>query len=1173
MCAVFIPFFKKAGDLLAYDGSIKIDTKIDVSGFSAGINKMKSIAGKGVTVLKTAFATVTTGIAAGATAAATVGSSFEAAMSKVSAISGSTGKDLQDLSDKAKEMGAKTKFSASESAEALQYMAMAGWDTESMLSGIDGIMNLAAADGLDLATTSDIVTDALTAFGLKASDSSHFADVLAKASSSANTNVSMLGESFKYVAPLAGTMGYSVEDVSLALGLMANASVKGSMAGTSLKTALSNLAAPTDQMAKVMQKYQISLSDTQGNALPLIDVLKQLREKFGGLSETEQTAAASTLFGKEAMSGMLAIINASDSDFKSLTENINNADGAAQSMADTMQDNLQGQITILKSALEGLGNEIYEGMQAPLKNAAVEAQEYVNRLSEAFSGNGLTGLIDEAGNIFGEIAVKAAEAAPEMVNTAVKFIQSFVNGISDHRTELLGAAKKIVSALVDGLVALLPKNIKEPVKNAVKGIKDSFNDGGLKKAVNTLGTIIKNVGKTISNISKTVLPPFVKLIDFAGDNLRILIPALTAGVAAFKAWKIVGSISAMLKAHTVAVTAEAVAENATAMAAGTATAAYTAKSVIVGTLTGKVGLATAAQWLWNAALNANPIGLVVAGVTALVAGITALVICTSNATEENDELKRSEEALAEQQEKNKEIHEGLVNSYQDLADGIGEWQQRVDSSTGILEGLNDSIIISPEKKQELNDQMNGIQNDINNIATNASLTRKQLTDEEIQRLEDLFAKQKELAQKEIDIQSAYQEVTKGFAEDLAADNTITVEQFEEQATRIIKSAEETKDQTISAAEAQRVNVLAEKKALIGTAEQYNEEWYNKQREQANADYEAAVGEANKLYGDTTGIIADSYAQRATDLTGYIDEVTQLNKDHSTAEQVYVAEMEAINGQYNANVAEIMRDYAARKISYREKEEKLRQEEETKEKKANTARLKLEKDQGDAEAAIQKLNGDKKVQKQLDTWLSLQSNATMYGGQLSDKSKKISKGVVEAFQDMPTDCKDTMKEAMDGMLEGMEEKEPDLYAKASGVAGSFINLIRDVFDIHSPSRVMKKMFKSVLQGSEVGLDVETPNFLKKARDMADGFILAAQKRLNSQNLVARMKAAVINQRSELSSSFTDTLRYKVGVEVDNIRQSQQQRIIATGNLNASFNVDGRELAIAEMPYITEELAFE
>ena len=327
---------------MAYDGSIRIDTKVDTGGFNSGLSKMKTLASKGAAAITASLAAVSAAVIGGGTAAVKVGSSFESAMDKVSAISGASGDDLIALTDKAKEMGASTKFSASESAEALQYMAMAGWQTEDMLDGISGIMSLAAADGLDLATTSDIVTDALTAFGLQSKDSSHFADVLAKASSSANTNVSMLGESFKYVAPLAGAMGHSAEDVSVALGLMANASIKGSMAGTSLKTALSNLASPTKQMKEVMDKYKLSITDATGKALPLSDVLKQLREKFGGLSEAEQTAAASTLFGKEAMSGMLAIINASDKDFETLTTSINNADGAAQSMADTMQDNFQG---------------------------------------------------------------------------------------------------------------------------------------------------------------------------------------------------------------------------------------------------------------------------------------------------------------------------------------------------------------------------------------------------------------------------------------------------------------------------------------------------------------------------------------------------------------------------------------------------------------------------------------------------------------------------------------------------------------------------------------------------------------------------------------------------------------------------------------------------------------
>ena len=230
-----------------------------------------------------------------------------------------------------------------------------------MLGGIEGIMNLASASGEDLASVSDIVTDALTAFGLSAKDSGHFADVLAKTSSSANTNVSMLGESFKYVAPVAGALGYSAEDTAIALGLMANAGIKGSQAGTSLRSSISRLVKPTDDAAAMMDKYGISLTNTDGTMKPLGEVMNTLREKLGGLSEAEQAQAAATLFGQEAMSGMLAIINASDSDYQSLTNSIYNADGAAQQMSDTMLNNLSGQLTLLKSALEGLAiNTIYQ---------------------------------------------------------------------------------------------------------------------------------------------------------------------------------------------------------------------------------------------------------------------------------------------------------------------------------------------------------------------------------------------------------------------------------------------------------------------------------------------------------------------------------------------------------------------------------------------------------------------------------------------------------------------------------------------------------------------------------------------------------------------------------------------------------------------------------------------
>lgn len=295
---------------------------------------------------------------------------FESMMSQVKAISGATGQAFDDLTAKAQEMGATTKFTATESAEAFNYMAMAGWKPQQMIDGISGIMSLAAASGEDLGTTSDIVTDALTAFGLQAGDAGHFADVLAQASANANTNVSMLGESFKYVAPVAGAMNYSVEDTSLALGLMANASIKGSMAGTALKTSLANMAAPTDSMAAAMDKYGISLTDSEGNMKSLRGVIDNLRGSLGGLSETEQTAAASTIFGKEAMAGMLAIINASEEDYNKLSTAIGNSKDAAEGMADTMLDNLKGSFTLMQSAIEGTENAFGKRLSPYLRDIA-----------------------------------------------------------------------------------------------------------------------------------------------------------------------------------------------------------------------------------------------------------------------------------------------------------------------------------------------------------------------------------------------------------------------------------------------------------------------------------------------------------------------------------------------------------------------------------------------------------------------------------------------------------------------------------------------------------------------------------------------------------------------------------------------------------------------------------
>lgn len=405
---------------MGYDGSLKFDTAIDDKGIQEGIQNIEGVAQKGMKAAAAAIAGAATALAAMGAASVKVGASFEAAMSKVQAISGASGGELQALTDKAKEMGATTKFSATESANAFEYMAMAGWKTEDMLSGIEGIMNLAAASGEELATTSDIVTDALTAFGLSAGESGRFADILAQASSNANTNVGLMGETFKYVAPLAGALGYSAEDTATAIGLMANAGIKGSQAGTALRSIMTRLVKPTKESSTAMKELGLSVTDSSGKMKPLNEIVKDMRLKFAGLTEAEKGTYAAMLGGQEAMSGLLAIVNAADSDFEKLEAAIYDCDGAAAQMAETMNDNLQGQVTILQSGLEGLGISVYEIFEGTMKDGVSAATKAVDNLQRSISGGelgvSLNRLAEAVGNLAGEAISAAEKALPKLID-------------------------------------------------------------------------------------------------------------------------------------------------------------------------------------------------------------------------------------------------------------------------------------------------------------------------------------------------------------------------------------------------------------------------------------------------------------------------------------------------------------------------------------------------------------------------------------------------------------------------------------------------------------------------------------------------------------------------------------------------------------------------------------
>ena len=475
----------------------------DISRVSKDFEGLKKV-GEGISsVGKKLTAGLTLPIAGIAVASTKTAGDFEAAMNQVSAISGATGKDLQSLEDLAKDMGATTKFSASESAEALTYMGMAGWKTQDMLNGLPGILNLAAAGGTDLATTSDIVTDGLTAMGLTAKDTDKFVDIMASTCSNANTNIELMGETLKYVGPVAGSLGIEMDDLSVAIGLMGNAGLKGSNAGTSLRAGLANLVKPTKEMSKAMKEYGVELITNSDGSVDLMGTMQNLRTVLGDLDQTTQAQALSTIFGKEAMSGWASIVNASEGDFNKLSEAIANSDGVAQSMSDTMMQGMNGALTQMKSALEGVAITIGERLTPFIEKLAdgiSKVCDWFNNLSPATQ----TVIMVIAGLVacIGPLLILVGSGISLFANLSI-----VAGGLSTTVGALVGAFSSVIGvvvavvAAIAGFIAIIVNAYKEneTFRNTVNEV---FNN--VKSIISNVMSVIKDVISMAWSVIKTV---------------------------------------------------------------------------------------------------------------------------------------------------------------------------------------------------------------------------------------------------------------------------------------------------------------------------------------------------------------------------------------------------------------------------------------------------------------------------------------------------------------------------------------------------------------------------------------------------------------------------------------------------------------------------------------------
>ena len=1063
------------------DGKIIIETLLDEKGIDEGITKIQNLCKKGSAIAMKSIAGVSAAIGGVLGYSVKVGAEFEAAMSQVAAVSGAAGEDLQALTDKAEEMGAKTKFSASEAAEAMNYMAMAGWKTADMLDGVEGIMNLAAASGEDLALTSDIVTDALTAFGLKAEDSTHFADILAAASSNANTNVGMMGETFKYVAPVAGALGYSAEDCATAIGLMANSGIKSSQAGTSLRAMLNRLAAPTKQVSEAMDALGISITDESGNMKDLNTLMKELRGSFSNLSEAEKAQYASSIAGQEAMSGLLAIVGASDDDFNKLTDAIYSCDGTAARMADTMNDNLTGKFTIMKSAAEGFGIAVYEHMEGPLKSLVEKGTDYINQLSKALETGGLEGAAAAAGTIIADMVTGIAQKAPDVINGAVTVIKSFIQGIKDNKAELLTAAGEIVEALVTGIADLLPPALGDPIKRVFGQLADSATKGGIKKGLETLKKLFDNLMKAMGKLVDTIGPAVVKVLDFIGEHLDIIGPAaigvVTALITFKKATAAIGAVNKVLKVFNMTLSASVIGA-VTAAIAGLVAMIATMPKAYDESFEAASKFTDSQQEIIDAAANTRQaiedqnkamadsyaeIESKYAGVGELAAGLRAIVDENGNVyAGYEDQAQSICDQLNDLLGLDMQVQDGTIENYQTIMDSLDQiiekkkaealidageanYTKAKQETVQVWKDYTDSLDLVKQKEQEVAD-----------AEANLATTKDLLNSAQVQALKvtnpgmyAAYAEAVEAAQGKVDgLKTSLEEAKTAVEqnEDAVAQNKATIQNYEAVQAAIASGSMQ---EMTAATENMAAGFLTAENASKGSLERQVETYQNT----LNSMKEAQAAGMNGISSDQIEFYQQMVWNAQTEL-GKLSEATgQGSADAANSFLAGFATTPEQAAQLASNITPTM----------------------------------------------------------INSLI-----ATDLNGQLSGQAQQGTAAFLQGLEGLDDQTKTAMANAVAPMLTELQNANPEIYAAAAADANSLLAAIIAILDIHSPSRAVAALFSQAGAGAVQGLNESQGEVDSTASTFASGILASLADVVNSgaSKPVASVRSVMMQIRQTL-----------------------------------------------------------
>lgn len=1074
---------------MAYDGSLKFDTRVDSSGFKSGIEKLGSIAKTGLKVTATAIGAVSGAFGAAVLSGVKYNSQMEQYITSFGTMLGSA-EEATKLVNNLKEMGAKTPFETSDLAKASQTLLAFGTSAEDLLPTLQ-----------------------------------------------------MLGDV---------SQGNKERFDSLTLAF-AQVGSAGKLSGQDLLQFVNAGFNPLNEISKMTGESMAELKE---------------RMSAGGVSAEEVAEA-----------------------FKHATSE----GGQFYQAMEAQSQTFNGQMSTLKDNAMSFIGELTQGVTNTLKDSVLPTVNgWLEELQSAFTSNGVEDVVTAFGSILADACTKLAQAAPGVVDLAVGFIQSFIKGIGDNAPQLIQAAKQIVGALVDGLIKLLPSEIQKPVKETVNILKRSFESGGLRNAINTVSKILKDLGKVVTNLAKTILPPLAKAVDFLGKNIKIILPLIAEAVVGIKAFKIVQSATKWFDAMKTAIAAAGAATSAEALATAASTGAITLKQIAVGVLTGEIGLVTAAQWLWNAAMSANPIGAIIALVTALAGGLAFLCVSLSNSADDTDILAESNERVAE--------------SFGHIADGIEQWNEKVDNAKSSMEGFNDSILMSQEEQQNLTDEMDAVQTEISEIARLASEERRELTDSEVQRLDELFQKMRDLSKQELEFYQGRQDVVLDQAKTLATSFDGTAEEYEDMSARIIKAAGEETQAVKDKAYEQYTNQVALNNSLLGQKEEYTEEWLEQANAAALADYQIAVDNAEQKYADVLGIEQEGYFNLSQELQDYLTGLSEMRTAQLEEEDRYQKALEEYrHGQYK-NTDESLDALSAVEQEHKE----------------NLARIQDEYLANFNEDTLEQAGG----------WLQRIIDTKAAGEDLTEEQEELARNLILALDSLPDDMNEKVKEALDALgiglddqgnviftkgerlgeivLEGEESADPEgenSYSNGKNSADGFVGGVESGFqaaftagyniakqamagqqtaqDSHSPAKETIKLGKDNAEGYALGIEKNAKEAAAAAKDMVTDTIGAISdqsgkysfldkfglSKLDVSGMVQKMKAAVAAESYRMSASLSASGNYEV--VRDSRYGNETDSSVSGGKYVAEIHVDleGREVARATAPFMGEQLAWE